>query len=92
LIAIELSDDDADAELDEIYVLPNLRRRGVGSAMLKATEQLVNDMGRTRLTLWAVPIDDDGENEDQGALIDWYLHRGFATSGEGYGELYKNIP
>ena len=58
--------------LNEIYVPPGERRRGVGTAMLKEVTRAADRHGRN---VFLEPLAGDGADQD--ALVEWYGRHGF---------------
>ena len=70
------------AEIDEFYVEPACRSRGVGSSLLKAAERAAVDVGCTNLSLQLA----DGNHRAR----EIYLRHGF-TPRRGYALLEKQL-
>jgi GNAT superfamily N-acetyltransferase len=71
------------AEIDEFFVLPEARARGVGTQLLAAAEAALAALGCVRLQLQLAV--------GNGAARDFYQHRGYRAR-EGYRLLDKALP
>jgi GNAT superfamily N-acetyltransferase len=88
LVILSLPEGLTEAELDKLYVPSAARKSGIASRALQRAEDYCRQQGRTLLTLWANPLDDD---TDQEWLINWYRRRGYVDGSGGYGELEKKL-
>jgi GNAT superfamily N-acetyltransferase len=91
LVVVRLEDGDDVVDLEEIFVAPELRHRGVGRETLAALEGFARENKGKRLRVWAVPLGPDEDDDDKIALIDWYARRGFQRTGA-WDELEKLLP
>jgi len=64
-----------DAYLEELYVVPDARRRGIGRALLEATMEAAREAGATRIEL--------GTSTDDRAAIALYESCGFSNREDG---------
>jgi GNAT superfamily N-acetyltransferase len=91
LVALRTDDDEAAIELEEIFVLPELRGGGLGGRVIEGIVEICRGMGRTRITVWAHPLEDAEDDVDaEVRLVDWYLRCGFSRSGA-WDELERPI-
>jgi GNAT superfamily N-acetyltransferase len=79
----------------EIFVVPEIRRRGIGTRVLLAAENLARDTGfpRVRLTPKALgrPPGDE-RNRETAKLIAWYERHGYrATADSRFAEWQKEL-
>jgi GNAT superfamily N-acetyltransferase len=63
--------------LYEVFVPQELRRRGIGSKVLREVEELAKRRGYEKITLTACPLDDDFSEDE---LVGWYKKRGYTES------------
>jgi aminoglycoside 6'-N-acetyltransferase I len=64
------------AELEDLYVVPEVRGRGTGTALIDAVRAWCRRKGCTVLDVVVIP-----EGEAKHGLTDFYLRRGFANTG-----------
>lgn len=64
------------AELDDLYVLPQARGRGIASALIEAVCSWCREQGVTAVLVTVTP---QGATEHK--LLDYYARRGFANTG-----------
>lgn len=64
------------AELEDLYVLPEVRGRGVASALIEAICAWCREEGATVVVVTVTP-----ESEAEHNLSDYYQRRGFANTG-----------
>lgn len=75
--------------IPHVLVVPrDLRRRGIGSAVLREVEQLAQDEGFGSVRVWPRPLD---PTFDQQALESWYRKRGYEGAADGTGEMEKRL-
>jgi GNAT superfamily N-acetyltransferase len=79
----------------EIFVVPEIRRHGIGTGVLLAAESLVRDTGfpRVRLIPKALGYPPGDERDRETAeLIEWYERHGYrATADSGFAEWQKEL-
>jgi GNAT superfamily N-acetyltransferase len=79
----------------EIFVLPEVRRRGIGTRVLLAAENMARDTGfpRARLIPKALGYPPGDERDTETAkLIEWYERHGYrATADSGFAEWQKEL-
>ncbi len=69
----------SDLVLYEMFVLPKVRHRGIGTRILAAVERLASDAGYQRVVLIARPL----ENYPKKQLREWYQRQGFKAFKQG---------
>jgi ribosomal protein S18 acetylase RimI-like enzyme len=69
-----------DAYLEELYVAPSLRGRGIGRALLESAMELSRERGATRIEL--------GTSEDDTAALGLYTSCGFTNLEDGARMLF----
>jgi GNAT superfamily N-acetyltransferase len=79
----------------EIFVAPEIRRRGIGTRVLLAVENLARDTGSPRVRLipkaLGYPPGDERDSETT-KLIEWYERHGYrATADSGFAEWQKEL-
>jgi GNAT superfamily N-acetyltransferase len=74
--------------LYEIYVKPHLRRRGIGTELLKLVERHARELDYKYVFVRPQPME---ENISKDHLITWYLNNGFIVKDKVPDELYKLI-
>lgn len=79
----------------EIFVAPEIRRRGIGTRVLLAVENLARGTGLPRVRLipkaLGYPPGDERDRET-GKLIEWYERHGYrATVDSGFAEWQKEL-
>ena len=79
----------------EIFVVPEIRRRGIGARVLLAAETLARDTGLPRVRLipkaLGYPPGDERDRETA-KLIKWYERHGYgATADSGFTEWQKEL-
>jgi GNAT superfamily N-acetyltransferase len=79
----------------EIFVVPEIRSRGIGTRVLLAAEKLARDTGfpRVRLIPRALGYPPGDERDRETAkLIEWYERHGYrATADSGFAEWQKEL-
>jgi hypothetical protein len=89
LVVIDLFPDTDELILYELFINPDLRRSGNGSATLRAVEDHAWRIGRRRVTLEARQIDPPSMSEPE--LVRWYQARGYTKSPRLEGGLEKRL-
>jgi GNAT superfamily N-acetyltransferase len=89
IVALRAEEGETDAELDEIFVDAAFRGRGLGGKVIERVVDFCRALGRTRITVWAHPLDDDSD-EAKIRLVNWYEEQGFSCSGA-WDELERTI-
>jgi GNAT superfamily N-acetyltransferase len=75
--------------IPHLLVVPrDLRRRGIGSAVLREVERLAQDEGCDSVRVWPRPLD---AAFDRRALESWYRKRGYQGAADGTGEMEKRL-
>ncbi len=74
--------------LYELYVLPQHRKRGYGTAFLSEIEQVARGLGFDRVALKPKPIDESWTKED---LVRWYQRHGYSWQGEDRDFVFKTV-
>lgn len=64
------------AEIEDLYVLPGHRRRGVARALIAASQTWCRERGCSHLEVVVTP-----EGDDRHGLGEWYRALGFAETG-----------
>lgn len=72
----------------EIFVLPGLRRQGIGRALLSYAENLAIQLGCTYIRLKPYALDHD---TDQELLASWYVGSGYAQKANDKEVMEKNL-
>jgi GNAT superfamily N-acetyltransferase len=75
-------------ELYQLYVLPEQRRRGYGTTILRKVEQMATELGLKKIVLNPQPIDGESTRED---LIRWYLRNGYSWLSEDKDFMLKRV-
>jgi GNAT superfamily N-acetyltransferase len=75
-------------ELYQLYVLPEQRRRGYGTTILRKVEQMATELGLKKIVLNPQPIDGEWTRED---LIRWYLRNGYSWLSEDKNLMLKRV-
>lgn len=75
-------------ELYQLYVLPEQRRRGSGTTILRKVEQMATELGLKKIVLNPQPIDGEWTRED---LIRWYLRNGYSWLSEDKDFMLKQV-
>lgn len=75
--------------LYEIYVAKRFRWQGIGSELIRRSEQLARDLGYGRLFVLPKPLA-DGITKEQ--LVKWYTDRGFVPKPDQDGAYVKEVP
>jgi GNAT superfamily N-acetyltransferase len=92
LVLFNTQEDDVSLWIEELWILSNLRARGFGSATLAQAEEVATSLGRSKLAVWAEPLDDGDEVGDAKArLVNWYIRNGFTCSGGPWDELERPV-
>lgn len=74
------------------FVLADFRGRGLGAEIIERLVVICRALGKTRITVWAHPLDDDEDDDDaKTRLVNWYMRCGFARSGGAWDELERRI-
>lgn len=71
------------AEVEDMYVLPKCRRRGVGDAMVEHCVSWAAERGCAHVEIVVTP-----ESPSRTGLINWYAKRGFRNTGRVILERY----
>ncbi len=72
----------------EIYVLPDFRKQGIGTALLSHAEELAIQLGCTKISLDARAF--DGET-NQAVLLSWYQDQGYVQESEDAERMEKSL-
>jgi len=68
--------------IEELWIPSDMRGRGLGSEILGQADEVATSLGRSKLAVWAVPLDDgDDDEEAKARLVNWYIRNGFTYSG-----------
>jgi len=71
-------------EISDLNVLPTFRKNGIGTALIKASENIAKEGGYKRIGLGVDMTADYGDAQRL------YIHLGYAP--DGHGLHYKNVP
>lgn len=88
LISYEDWSDQGAGFIYEIYVLPDFRKQGIGTALLLHAEGLAVRLGCTKISLDARALD---EETNQEILLSWYRDQGYAQGFDGAERMEKYL-
>lgn len=92
LVLFDTEEDDDSLWIEELWIPSDLRGRGLGSAILAQVDEVATSLGRSKLAVWAEPLDDGNDDQDAKArLVDWYIRNGFTCSGGPWDELERPV-
>jgi GNAT superfamily N-acetyltransferase len=72
----------------EIFVLPDFRAQGIGTALLLYAEDLAIHLGCTKIRLNARALDDQTNQE---GLVLWYVGKGYIQKSDSAEQMEKNL-
>ena len=69
--------DDDELVIDDIYIKPKDRKKGLGKKLVKSAIEFAKEKGFKTVGLYAEPQTNDGM--DSGELVEWYRSLGFES-------------